>query len=178
MSEIGYDSARQAPLTRIEGGDAPAAAPVLADGLGCHAGAATMEAAARAAAAHDFIVGLPRGYDTRVGEAGQLLSGGQKQRIAFARAMLRSAPILLLDEPTSALDSETEVKIQEALDTLLEDRTVIVIAHRLSTIRKADLICVMDKGSIVEMGRHDDLVARGGLYARLQGGQLSADVAA
>lgn len=137
-----------------------------------------VEAAARAAAAHDFIVGLPRGYDTRVGEAGQLLSGGQRQRIAFARAMLRSAPILLLDEPTSALDSETEARIQEALDTLLEGRTVVVIAHRLSTIRKADLICVMDRGAIVEMGRHDDLLARGGAYARLYGGRIEPGAAA
>ncbi|MBT9289443.1 ABC transporter ATP-binding protein [Prosthecodimorpha staleyi] len=128
-------------------------------------------AAAQAAAAHDFIMGLPNGYESRVGEAGQLLSGGQKQRIAFARAMLRSAPILLLDEPTSALDGEAEARIQEALETLLEDRTVIVIAHRLSTIRKADLICVMDGGVIAELGSHDELVASGGLYARMMAGQ-------
>jgi subfamily B ATP-binding cassette protein MsbA len=124
-------------------------------------------AAARAAAAHDFIEALPNGYETRVGEAGQLLSGGQKQRIAFARAMLRGAPILLLDEPTSALDSHSEAKIQDALDTLLLDRTVVVIAHRLSTIRRADLICVIDEGRVVEAGGHDELMARGGRYAEL-----------
>lgn len=125
-------------------------------------------AAARAAAAHDFIVDLPKGYETRVGEAGQLLSGGQKQRIAFARAMLRPAPILLLDEPTSALDGDAEARIQTALETLIEDRTVVIIAHRLSTIRKADLICVLDGGGIAELGSHDELMARGGLYARMQ----------
>lgn len=137
-----------------------------------HVDRAAVEAAARAAAAHDFIVELPKGYATEVGEAGQLLSGGQKQRIAFARAMLRDAPILLLDEPTSALDAESEAKIQEAMDTLLAGRTVIVIAHRLSTIRKADMICVMKDGSIAELGSHDELVARDGLYARLQRGQF------
>lgn len=133
---------------------------------------AAVIAAAQAAAAHDFIMGLPNGYQTQVGEGGGLLSGGQKQRIAFARAMLRGAPILLLDEPTSALDAESEAKIQEALDTSLVGRTVIVIAHRLSTVKKADLIVVLDAGRIVEIGRHQDLVDRGGVYARLYASQF------
>ena len=124
-------------------------------------------AAAKAAAAHDFIVGLPRGYDTRVGEAGGLLSGGERQRIAIARAIYKDAPILLLDEPTSSLDSEAEAKVQAALEELMRGRTVLMIAHRLSTVKKADLICVLDQGRIVESGRHDELVAKGGLYTRL-----------
>src|SRR5690606_35857278 len=99
--------------------------------------------AAKAAAAHDFISALPRGYQTRVGEDGGRLSGGERQRIAFARAMLRGAPIVLLDEPTSALDAESEAKIQLAMETLLAGRTVIMIAHRLSTVQKADRICVL-----------------------------------
>jgi subfamily B ATP-binding cassette protein MsbA len=124
-------------------------------------------AAAKAAAAHDFITSLPRGYDTRVGEAGGLLSGGERQRIAIARAIYKDAPILLLDEPTSSLDSEAEAKVQKALEGLMQGRTVLMIAHRLSTVKKADLICVLDQGRIVEMGRHDELVAKGGLYTRL-----------
>ncbi len=124
-------------------------------------------AAAKAAAAHDFIMGLPRGYDTRVGEAGGLLSGGERQRIAIARAIYKDAPILLLDEPTSSLDSEAEAKVQAALEVLMRGRTVLMIAHRLSTVKKADLICVLDQGRIIESGRHDDLVAKGGLYTRL-----------
>ena len=124
-------------------------------------------AAAKAAAAHDFIMGLPRGYDTRVGEAGGLLSGGERQRIAIARAIYKNAPILLLDEPTSSLDSEAEAKVQQALEGLMRGRTVLMIAHRLSTVKKADLICVLDHGRIVETGRHDELVANGGLYTRL-----------
>ncbi|MGE5259288.1 MAG: ABC transporter ATP-binding protein [Actinomycetota bacterium] len=124
-------------------------------------------AAAKAAAAHDFIMGLPKGYDTRVGEAGGLLSGGERQRIAFARAIYKDAPILLLDEPTSSLDSEAEAKVQVALEELMRGRTVLMIAHRLSTVKKADLICVLDQGRIVETGRHDELVAKGGLYTRL-----------
>jgi subfamily B ATP-binding cassette protein MsbA len=129
-------------------------------------------AAAKAAAAHDFIVGLPRGYDTRVGEAGGLLSGGERQRIAIARAIYKDAPILLLDEPTSSLDSEAEAKVQTALEELMRGRTVLMIAHRLSTVKKADLICVLDQGRIVESGRHDELVAKGGLYTRLHRTQL------
>ena len=124
-------------------------------------------AAAEAAAAHDFIMGLPRGYDTRVGEAGGLLSGGERQRIAIARAIYKDAPILLLDEPTSSLDSEAEAKVQAALEGLMRGRTVLMIAHRLSTVKKADLICVLDQGRIIETGRHDELVAKGGLYTRL-----------
>jgi subfamily B ATP-binding cassette protein MsbA len=124
-------------------------------------------AAAKAAAAHDFITSLPNGYDTRVGEAGGLLSGGERQRIAIARAIYKNAPILLLDEPTSSLDSEAEAKVQAALEKLMEGRSVLMIAHRLSTVKKADLICVLDQGRIVEIGRHDELVAKGGLYTRL-----------
>jgi subfamily B ATP-binding cassette protein MsbA len=124
-------------------------------------------AAAKAAAAHDFIMALPKGYDTRVGEAGGLLSGGERQRIAIARALYKDAPILLLDEPTSSLDSEAEAKVQAALEELMRGRTVLMIAHRLSTVKKADLICVLDQGRIVETGRHDELVAKGGLYTRL-----------
>jgi subfamily B ATP-binding cassette protein MsbA len=123
--------------------------------------------AAQAAAAHDFIMALPKGYDTRVGEAGGLLSGGERQRIAIARALYKDAPILLLDEPTSSLDSEAEAKVQSALEELMLGRTVLMIAHRLSTVKKADLICVLDQGRIVEIGRHDELVAKGGLYTRL-----------
>ncbi len=126
-----------------------------------------IEDAATAAGAHDFISKLPLGYDTPVGESGNVLSGGQKQRIAFARTILRDAPILLLDEPTSALDAEAEATIQRALDTLLEGRTVVMIAHRLSTVKKADLIVVMRDGRIVETGKHADLLAAGGLYSQL-----------
>ena len=129
-------------------------------------------AAAKAAAAHDFIVALPRGYDTRVGEAGTLLSGGERQRIAIARAIYKDAPILMLDEPTSSLDSESEAKVQAALEKLMQGRSVLMIAHRLSTVKKADVICVLDKGRIVEVGRHDELVSKGGLYTRLHRNQF------
>ena len=129
-------------------------------------------AAAKAAAAHDFIMGLPKGYDTRVGEAGGLLSGGERQRIAIARAIYKDAPILLLDEPTSSLDSEAEAKVQAALEGLMKGRSVLMIAHRLSTVKKADLICVLNQGRIVEIGRHDQLVAKGGLYTRLHATQF------
>jgi subfamily B ATP-binding cassette protein MsbA len=124
-------------------------------------------AAAKAAAAHDFIMAQPDGYDAQVGESGLKLSGGQRQRIAIARAMLRNAPILLLDEATSALDTESERQVQEALSHLMEGRTTIVIAHRLSTVLDADRIYVMDRGRIVESGTHAELLAKNGLYTRL-----------
>ncbi|HYD45083.1 MAG TPA: ABC transporter transmembrane domain-containing protein [Phenylobacterium sp.] len=134
-----------------------------------HPGAsdAEIEAAARAAAAHEFIAALPEGYATRVGEAGARLSGGQRQRIAIARAFLKDAPILLLDEATSALDTESEALVQAALKRLMAGRTTLLIAHRLSTVRAADRIYVIEAGRVVESGTHAQLVARKGLYARL-----------
>ncbi len=126
-----------------------------------------VEAIARAANAHEFIIKLPQGYDTVVGERGALLSGGQRQRLSMARALLKDAPILILDEATSALDTESERLVQQAIDRLMQGRTVIVIAHRLSTIRHADRIVVLDDGHVVQMGRHDDLLTEGGLYAEL-----------
>ena len=123
--------------------------------------------AARAAAADEFIMRLPEGYDSYLGERGVMLSGGQKQRIAIARAILRDAPVLLLDEATSALDAESERLVQEAVDRLSADRTTLIVAHRLATVKKADRIIVMDQGKIVGVGTHNDLVAQGGLYARL-----------
>jgi subfamily B ATP-binding cassette protein MsbA len=134
---------------------------------------AEIEAAARAANAHDFILALPDQYETSIGERGQRLSGGQRQRIAIARAILKNSPILILDEATSALDSESELLVQEALANLMMNRTSFVIAHRLSTIRRADAIVVMERGRVVEIGRHDELVTRPhGTYARLHALQL------
>jgi subfamily B ATP-binding cassette protein MsbA len=127
--------------------------------------------AAKAANAHEFIEALPSGYDTRIDELGMRLSGGQRQRLCIARALLADAPILILDEATSALDSESEALVQEALERLMKDRTVLAIAHRLSTIRSADLIIVLDNGSLVEQGSHDQLLAKGGEYARLHARQ-------
>jgi subfamily B ATP-binding cassette protein MsbA len=132
-----------------------------------------VEAAARAANAHDFVVALPQGYDTRIGERGQRLSGGQRQRLAIARALLKDAPILVLDEATSALDAESELLVQDALAHLMMNRTSFVIAHRLSTIHRADAIIVLERGRVVETGRHEELVARpSGTYASLYQMQL------
>ncbi len=128
---------------------------------------AEVEAAAKAAAAHDFLMALPEGYDSQVGERGVMLSGGQKQRIAIARAILRDAPILLLDEATSALDAESEKLVQTAVEDLARTRTTLIVAHRLATVKQADRIVVFDGGRIVATGTHDALVAEGGLYARL-----------
>ncbi|MEO5733370.1 MAG: ABC transporter transmembrane domain-containing protein [Rubrivivax sp.] len=126
-----------------------------------------VKAAAKAAFAHDFIVALPEGYDTYVGERGVRLSGGQRQRISIARAMLKNPPLLLLDEATSALDAESERVVQLALEAAMKDRSTIVIAHRLATVLRADRIVVLDEGAIVDIGTHAELVSRGGLYARL-----------
>jgi subfamily B ATP-binding cassette protein MsbA len=132
-----------------------------------------IEAAAHAANAHDFIMAMADGYATAIGERGQRLSGGQRQRLAIARAILKDSPILVLDEATSALDSESELLVQEALANLMRDRTSFVIAHRLSTIRRADAIVVMERGRVVELGRHEELLARRqGVYARLHDLQL------
>ena len=133
---------------------------------------AELEDAARQANCHDFIAAFPDGYDTLVGERGMQLSGGQRQRIAIARALLKNAPALILDEATSHLDAVSESRLRQALERLMRGRTTIVIAHRLSTIRDADRIVVLDHGQVAEQGGHQELLARGGLYARLVAAQL------
>jgi ATP-binding cassette subfamily B protein len=134
-------------------------------------------AAAKAAHAHEFILGFERGYDSPCGEHGMQLSGGQRQRIAIARAFLKDAPIILLDEATSALDSESERAVQDALKTLCAGRTTLVIAHRLSTIVNADKICVIEDGQVWESGRHAELMAKRGAYLRLQQTQFDQELA-
>jgi subfamily B ATP-binding cassette protein MsbA len=123
--------------------------------------------AVRAALAEDFILEMPEGYQTVIGERGQRLSGGQRQRIAIARALLKNPPILILDEATSELDTESELLVQRALANLMRGRTVLVIAHRISTVRRAERIIVLDHGTITEAGSHEDLISRGGVYQKL-----------
>jgi len=126
-----------------------------------------VEAAAHAALAHDFVMELPSGYETVIGERGVRLSGGERQRIAIARALLKNAPILILDEATSALDSESEALVQSALHNLMAGRTVVVIAHRLSTVRRADRIVILENGTIADIGAHEELMKKLGTYRRL-----------
>ena len=126
-----------------------------------------VEAAAKIANAHDFIMEMEKGYQTNIGDRGGRLSGGQRQRISIARAILKNPPILILDEATSALDTESERLVQDALERLMKSRTTIAIAHRLSTIKNADEICVLHEGQIVERGTHDELIALGGYYKKL-----------
>ncbi len=153
----------------------------VADNIAYGSPEATLEvvvAAAKQAAAHDFIMGLPQGYETPLGERGVTLSGGERQRIAIARAILKDAPVLLLDEATSALDAESETLVQDALETLMRGRTTLIIAHRLATIVNAHRILVLEAGSIVEQGTHASLLAAGGLYARLAQLQFETGAAA
>jgi len=134
-----------------------------------------VEEAARMALAHDFILNMPEGYNTKIGEKGTRLSGGERQRLAIARAILKNAPILILDEATSALDMESEQYVQAALANLMQGRTVFVIAHRLSTVRRATRIAVIESGQITEMGTHDELMQHSGMYRRLYNMQFSED---
>ncbi|MDH5252431.1 MAG: ATP-binding cassette domain-containing protein, partial [Nitrospira sp.] len=131
-----------------------------------------IEQAAKAAYAHDFILRMPEGYETVIGERGVKLSGGERQRLAIARAILRDPPLLILDEATSALDTESERIVQLALTNLMKNRTTLVIAHRLSTIQNADRIVVLDRGTIAEVGSHEELLRRGGVYQRLHAMQF------
>jgi ATP-binding cassette subfamily B protein len=135
-----------------------------------------IESAAKAAAIHDVILGFPKGYDTLVGEKGVTLSGGQKQRTTIARTLLKNPRILLLDDSTSSVDTETEAEIRRALDDLMENRTTFIIAHRIHSVMNADLILVLDKGAVVQMGRHADLVAQpDGMYRRIYDIQTRID---
>ncbi|HEX2918635.1 MAG TPA: ATP-binding cassette domain-containing protein, partial [Edaphobacter sp.] len=134
-----------------------------------------VEEAARMALAHDFIMKMPDGYNTRIGEKGLRLSGGERQRLAIARAILKNAPILILDEATSALDTESEQYVQAALANLMQGRTVFVIAHRLSTVRRATKIMVIEEGRITEVGSHDELIKKSGTYRRLYDMQFGED---
>jgi ATP-binding cassette subfamily B protein len=136
---------------------------------------ADIEAAAKGAAIHDFIISLPEGYGTKVGERGLKLSGGEKQRVAIARTLLKNPPVLILDEATSALDSRTEAEIQDTLERVAERRTTIMIAHRLSTVVRADEIVVLEDGRVAERGTHEGLLARGGLYAEMWSRQQAED---
>jgi len=138
---------------------------------------ARIEAAAKAALAHDFILRMPEGYNTMIGERGMRLSGGERQRLAIARALLKNAPLLVLDEATSALDTESEAAVQAALANLMQGRTVLVIAHRMSTVRRADRIAVIERGTLTELGSHDELLTLGGMYSRLHNMQFGEDYA-
>ena len=135
--------------------------------FGAESSEAQVREAAHVANAHQFIESTPDGYHTNIGDRGSKLSGGQRQRISIARAVLRNPPIMILDEATSALDTESEKLVQQAIDNLMQHRTVVVVAHRLSTIKNADLICVLHEGEIVERGKHQELIALNGYYAKL-----------